>query len=251
MSGVQYLDETGDYAEKEAVYLRVRREEQRLLPDAQVVHLPRVPMDSQHVREWAIRAHSLERFLTYAKKRFETARILDLGCGNGWMSARLAGLPGAFVTGMDLNSQELEQASRLFGALENLEFVFGDINKVRGGDYDLVVLASAIQYFGEPEDLLNRLLRLLRPGGEIHIWDSPIYHKEEVDSARLRSHAYYKDMGQESMSRYYHHHDWSRLEAFNPKIMADPKSVWSRFQRRVLRRAVSPFPWIGIRKPDQ
>ena len=167
------------------------------------------------------------------------------------MSARLAALPGASVTGMDLNSLELEQASRVFGALKNLNFAFGDINKVREGDYNLVVLASAFQYFGEPESLLNRLLRLLKPGGEIHIWDSPIYHKEEVGSARLRSLAYYKDMGQETMSRYYHHHDWSHLKAFNPKIMADPKSLWSRFQRKVLRRAVSPFPWICIRKPDQ
>ena len=77
MSGVQYLDETQDYAEKEAAYLRVRREEQRLLPDAQVARLPRVPMGSQHVREWAIRAHSLGRFFNYAKKKFQTARILE------------------------------------------------------------------------------------------------------------------------------------------------------------------------------
>src|SRR5271169_5343410 len=52
-------------------------------------------------------------------------KVADFGCGVGVASRMLAGMagPSGSVTGIDVNSQQLEQARELCGGLTNTSFV--------------------------------------------------------------------------------------------------------------------------------
>jgi len=232
----------------EAAYLAVRRAEGRLLDDDQVRRLPEPP-DAAHAWEWRIRGYSAERLLRRLQRR-APSRILDLGCGNGWLSRLLAELSGARVTGLDLNREELAQAARLFGSSDSPRFVCGDLFApiFELASFDVAVLAAVIQYFPDPKALVRRLLALLAPGGEIHILDSPLYPRGDVAAAAARTRAYFRNLNLPFEPAYYHHHARADLDAFRPRCLHEPGSLKTRFLRRLTRRPLSPFPWLCIVK---
>jgi SAM-dependent methyltransferase len=194
--------------------------------------------------------------------RLRELSILDLGCGNGWLANHLALLAGVRVCGLDLNQRELTQAARVFvgadvGAVvgadyirdddTRLKFLYADIFTVDlpVHIFDLVVLASVVQYFPDLPALLRRLLPLLAPGGELHILDSPLYDPLEIRAAQERTRAYYAALGFPEMAADYHHHALSVLAPFRPTILYNPRALWNRAARK-FGAARSPFPWIRI-----
>lgn len=234
----------------EQAYLSVRRAEDRIYPDELVRQLPFVPPEHKHYQEWKMRRY-IDRRLSNDPEVGHAARILDLGCGNGWFSHLMASRTKGEVLGLDVNHSELVQAARLFSSA-NCHFAWGDIfeDKWPAACFDLIVLLSAIQYFPSLSDLLNRLLSLLAPDGEIHIADSPLYATVyEADKARERSSAYFQNLGFLSAGAYYHHHSMESLAPYNPQILYDPGRIFSRIKRKVLGLG-SVFPWIKINKQD-
>jgi SAM-dependent methyltransferase len=80
------------------------------------------------------------------------ARILELGCGIGGISWRLARRwPGAAVTGLDISPQSIEYARRLFGP-DGIAFVEGALAPGSvDGPIDLVVLFDVYEHVAEDE----------------------------------------------------------------------------------------------------
>lgn len=230
-------------------YLDVRGREGRLLDDAAVARLPEVPSNHPQAGEWRVRARSLARIQSYLEDRPGLKVLLDVGCGNGWMAARLAEPPDRLVYGLDVNQQELEQGARVFRHNPRMIFLFADVlgEALSTARVDLVLLAGAVQYFADVALLVPRLLHLLQPGGELHIVDSPFYSRGEAGRARGRSEAYYRGLGCPEMAGHYHHHRFDQLQSFSPELLHDPRSLRSRFRRRVCGSGESPFPWIRIR----
>jgi SAM-dependent methyltransferase len=108
------------------------------------------------------------------------ARILDLGCGSGALSARLAILaPGAQVVGIDIDPQSVALAREKY-PLANLSFEVGDAAAVHDAA-DAVVSCSMLHhvytYGPRPydEDAAERAVRAhvasLRPGGLLVLRD--------------------------------------------------------------------------------
>ena len=183
-------------------------------------------------------------FLNYIKQSQHRHNILDLGCGNGWLSYKMALLQQQ-VVGVDVNLLELEQAEQCLQGLPNTKLILGDIFKIPFEEkFSIIVMNAAFQYFPKPQDLIRRLLTLLSTDGEIHIMDSPIYKKEQVAAARSRSHKYYEENGQAEMKDFYFHQSWANLEDFDYKILYDPSLITNRLKRKVV--IDSPFPWIKI-----
>lgn len=234
----------------EQAYLSVRRAGDRIYPDELVRQLPFLPPHHKHLREWKMRRY-IDARLCKEPKVSHAARILDLGCGNGWFSHLLASRTKGEVLGLDVNFSELVQATRLFSSA-NCHFACGDIfdNKWPAAYFDLIVLLSAIQYFPSLTTLMTRLQSLLAPEGEIHIADSPLYATVyEADKARERSSVYFQNLGFPSAGAYYHHHSLVSLVPYNPQILYDPGRIFSRIKRKVLGLG-SLFPWIKIKKQD-
>jgi ubiquinone/menaquinone biosynthesis C-methylase UbiE len=230
------------------LYLHVREKEGRLYPDDIALHLPDVPKGHPLAAEWRARAASLQRLVEYIAGLPKPMHILELGTGNGWLSHGLSAVPGIRIWGLDRRSDELTQAARLFNG-EKLVFLAGDIHRgpFRDSTFDLVVVASAIQYFADLPNLIDQLRSYLTQRGELHILDSPLYQTSEVTAARERSQAYYASIGFPDMSAHYFHHTFAEVEAFSPHWLYRPGSPAPRLTR-LLGKTDSPFPWFCIGK---
>lgn len=229
----------------EKAYLNVREKEGRLYSDEIVAQLPRLPKGHPHFKEWKMRQWNTERLLQYLQKK-EANSILDLGCGNGWLTHQIAKRTKAKVLGVDINSTELLQANRLFSN-DNCQFAYGDIFQEGLPMYffDIIILDSCVQYFPDLKQLVNRLQSFLKRNGEIHILDSPFYDEKKVKEARQRSYDYYLERGNEKMKAHYFHHTWQTLQQYNYKILYRPDTFLNWLGRKFLKQG-TPFPWILI-----
>lgn len=233
----------------EKTYIPLRTKEHRILSDAEVAQLPSVPRSHPLRKEWQLRKASSLKLIKYLTREVWAKNILEVGCGNGWLSNMISHVPLANVIGIDINKTELEQASRVFNHTRNLAFMLGEIEKITFPfPLDYIILASSLQYFAHPRLLISNLLDKLTKKGEIHILDSPIYNLEDLVGAKQRSREYFERQ-QSGMIAYYHHHAWRDLEDFNFVVVEDPKSL--AYKLRSVFSPASPFPWLVIRKNDQ
>lgn len=233
------------------IYMNTRIKEERFYTDEQVFQLPYPEKKHRYSAEWKLRAKSAKLLKKHIELNKLPNSILEIGCGNGWLSNFLAGIPNSEVTGIDVNEAELEQAARVFGKKENLRFCQCDIfsSPFREESFDFIILASVIQYFPDAVILVKSLLPLLKPGGEIHIIDSPFYEKDEVEDAILRSQAYYKNLkAPEMIENYYHHTLNTILKAFVVKIRFHKPSIRHLLSGLLRKKTFAGFPWIIIEK---
>jgi 2-polyprenyl-3-methyl-5-hydroxy-6-metoxy-1,4-benzoquinol methylase len=90
-------------------------------------------------------------------------KVLELGCGTGWLSGALAERCGARVTGVDLSDEAVEQARRAF---PHLEFHAGDaLTLGLEGPFDAIVSADVLAHIPNQQAVIDLMARLLRPGG--------------------------------------------------------------------------------------
>jgi SAM-dependent methyltransferase len=100
-------------------------------------------------------------------------RILDLGCGTGEITRRLADLyPQAHIVGIDILEGNLalaRQDSANYGA--RIVYEAGDAFALQHGDasFDLVVCRHMSQAVPHFDHVLDEIGRVLRPGGWLHL----------------------------------------------------------------------------------
>lgn len=228
----------------EKKYIQIRALESRLYTDEELLRLPEVAHDHPHFEEWQWRKRSAGRLVRYLASRKRSLNILEVGCGNGWLTHELAEIPGARVTGTDINFTELQQAARVFSDDPNLRFIHGDIRAGILGDrqFDIIVFAATMEYFPSIKKIVHMCLAWLRMGGEIHILDTPFCRPDQVKMEDRRTLAYYTSFGYPEMAEYYYHHTLADLRSFHFGILYNPKSVYNR-----LLRVKIPHPWICIK----
>lgn len=99
------------------------------------------------------------------------ARIADLGCGPGNVTALLAGRwPGARITGFDLSPEMLERSRQDFGGPTpgggSLDFRPADLaHWLPEEPYDLIVSNAALQWLPGHPDAFPAWIDALTPGG--------------------------------------------------------------------------------------
>lgn len=229
--------------EFEQLYIDLRCHEDRLYTDEEVAWLPDIANDHVHKKEWEIRKTSCNQLIRYLRRKKRLAKILEVGCGNGWFSYQLSQIPKANVFGLDVNLVELQQAERVFNTIPNLHFIHGDLNSVSAEKFDIIIFAASIQYFASVSVVIERALYLLNDQGEIHITDSHFYDDKDVEDARVRSYKYFHSKGFDRMDNFYFHHTLKELNGFNYAILRNPASIFNKIFKKK-----NPFHWICIRK---
>ena len=111
------------------------------------------------------------------------ARVLEVGCGPGHLSIRLARRHGLDTTGLDLDPAMIGRAranaegmGEGFGRLPSgrlPSFLVGDVASMPFGDgsFDVVVSTLSMHHWADPAAGLDEIDRVLRPGGRVLVWD--------------------------------------------------------------------------------
>lgn len=98
-------------------------------------------------------------------KRREGLSVIDLGCGTGELTRRLAdSLTASAVVGIDNSEKMLEQAAAF--TKDGLTFLPGTVEKVTGS-WDLVISNAVMQWIDDHERLIPHLVGLVKPGGQL------------------------------------------------------------------------------------
>ncbi len=123
-------------------------------------------------------------------------KALDLGCGKGAVSIRLAKETGCHAKGIDLMAEFIEYAKEKaeeLGVGHLCEFTAGDINEAAQAEtgYDLTVLGAVGNVMGDPEQTLGKLKATVKPGGYIIVDDG--YIIEDAEAPRYEADYYTKE----------------------------------------------------------
>lgn len=211
-------------------YHLLRKKEGRICTDEELLLLPNVMPGHIHYNEWQLRKKSCNRLLKYLQQKQPSLKILEVGCGNGWLSAQMAALNNTIVTGIDINTEEIKQAKRVFTGKDNLNFISGTLQHSLPPDqlFDVIIFAASLQYFPSVKKIIQSALSRLTLMGEVHILDSVFYKKDELPAARLRSKEYFASVNSPQMANFYFHHGRDTLQQFNYTVLYNPFTLINR-----------------------
>jgi ubiquinone/menaquinone biosynthesis C-methylase UbiE len=104
--------------------------------------------------------------------------VLDLGCGTGFAAREIARRPNfsGNIVGVDISSSLIHQASKLAdeeGLSSRIDFRVGDSRSLKDSDnsFDAVIAHTLISHLPDPHALIDEMIRLVKPGGFIAIFD--------------------------------------------------------------------------------
>jgi 2-polyprenyl-3-methyl-5-hydroxy-6-metoxy-1,4-benzoquinol methylase len=133
------------------------------------------PSPSQYWDEWNQTWRFREEYDDFMAKQADVAlsvarqaalrnaRILDVGCGTGWLGNALQ--PFGRVWGIDLSSASIAVGSMRYPGLTLICGDFLEVDLV--GPFDFVVSADALPHMPDHEAFFHRVGALLRPGGTL------------------------------------------------------------------------------------
>jgi ubiquinone/menaquinone biosynthesis C-methylase UbiE len=99
-------------------------------------------------------------------------RILDLGCGTGWATRRMARIATAGeVVGLDVADEMLRRAEQAFSAFRNVRYVWGSAEKIPEADntFSKILSVESFYYYSDQGKALDEVRRVMAPGAKLFI----------------------------------------------------------------------------------
>lgn len=116
-----------------------------------------------------------DQYWPYVKQRVETCRshltagdrVLDLACGEGYMTGRLREHCGKII-GVDYSEDAVRRASEMYPGIE-FRFMEASSLAFDDSDFDKVICCELIEHVTRPKArrVIAEILRVLKPGGHL------------------------------------------------------------------------------------
>lgn len=143
--------------------------------------LPELDLSDVMPTAWQERTRSFEALKEHINTNFgsKPLRIIDCGAGNGWLSNRLTAA-GHKLAAIDLCTNPLDGLGAFIHYKTDFLPLQAEFERLPllSDQADLVIFNAAFHYTANPAAALNEAKRVLRPGGEIILVDTPFYHNQ-------------------------------------------------------------------------
>ncbi len=142
------------------------------------------------VLEWYMRIKTrLEKnYLPFHELVPYQGKILDIGCGYGFMSYMLSFTsPQREITGIDYDEEKTSIANHCFSKTDKINFVCSDVMAFNFEKYDTIILADMLHYLqpGEQKLVIEKCMNNLNSGGMIIIRDGDKDKEEQHKRTKL------------------------------------------------------------------
>ena len=110
-------------------------------------------------------AHVAQRIITTLRADPLVRRVLDAGCGNGNLSARIAAA-GFEVIGFDSSASGIAHARLAYPELRfEVASAYEDLRARFDEPFDACACVEVIEHLYDPRSFVDRIFEILRPGG--------------------------------------------------------------------------------------
>jgi 2-polyprenyl-3-methyl-5-hydroxy-6-metoxy-1,4-benzoquinol methylase len=142
------------------------------------------------VLEWYMRIktkleHNYEPFHAILP---EKGKILDIGCGYGFMAYMLAFVsPQRQITGIDYDEEKIDTANHCFSKTPSVNFVYTDVMGFEFEQYDAIIVADILHYLppAEQKQVIQKCMDHLNSGGSLVIRDGDADKAERHKKTKL------------------------------------------------------------------
>lgn len=141
------------------------------MTEQEVLERGYVYKDSQGTNAHDVLLPALEQFLS--RYGSNSGRILDLGCGNGFVTSWLS-KKGFDAVGVDASDQGIAQATQAYPGIAFHHASVYDPLAQKIGTFPLVVSLEVVEHLYAPRVYMEQIRQLVEPGGTLII--STPYH---------------------------------------------------------------------------
>ena len=116
-------------------------------------------------------------FVRHLEKYHPAGTLVDVGCGPGYLIAKIAeSVPTLHIIGVDVSDEMMTAASRNLASLglgERVEFRKGDSSHLpfENDSLDNVVSTFSLHHWADPASAFREITRVLKPGGQFLLMD--------------------------------------------------------------------------------
>lgn len=172
--------------------------------------------------------------ITRKMKKFKVKKVLDLGCGSGWLSIFISKY-GFDVTGIDASKAaiDLGKAWTSEDNITNINFLVGDLLNLpfKENSFDAIVCNSVMEHFrfDQAKIIFDKIHRILTEGGFFFgCFDQVGTGKGEYFELEDHTHVYTDQMRKGMMLRNYSDQDLKELLSNFDILSFDKNNLGSR-----------------------
>jgi len=150
----------------------------------------------------------LKTDILLALKKYNPKTILDVGCGEGFITSKLAKkFKEAKILGIDIEQEYIDYA-KFFNAYNNVEYEINSIDTLPKIKYDLIVATEVLEHLENPKDAIEKLKAVSETSGIVLI---TIPNEPYFRLGNLCALKYIKNLGNTPG----HLHNWTKGQISN------------------------------------